>query len=123
MPKSDRWVLAGCWICCFVLGLLWGVPVGAQEIAYDSGKRRDPFIPLSVQAGNLTTAPSGLKLEGIIYDPGRQSMAILSGASYQVGEYAGEALVKSIQKTSVVIVSGGEEKTLWIRDDERPPEN
>jgi len=116
-------VLAGCWSCVFVLGFLFVVPVGAQEIVYDSGKRRDPFVPLSGQTGNLTTAPSGLKLEGIIYDPGKQSVAILSGASYQAGEYAGEALVKSIQKTSVVIVSGGEEKTLWIRDDERPPAN
>ena len=92
----------------------------APEVLYDSGNRRDPFVPLD--EGNDTsvaTTSSGIKLEGIIYDPGGRSMAILSGKSYQKGETVGDATVVKISKDHVVITVDGEEKTLWIREEEK----
>ena len=94
--------------------------VSAEEIAYVSGNRRDPFVPLTAEDGAfLNSASSGVRLEGIIYDPGRRSMAILSGKAYQVGDAVGEAKIVKIQKDSVVISEAGEEKTLWIREAEK----
>ena len=91
----------------------------ASEVSYDSGKRRDPFVPLTGEDVSMSASSSGVKLEGIIYDPKEQSMAILNGKTYQVGEAVGDATVLKILKDHVVISVGGEEKTLRIREDEK----
>jgi len=93
----------------------------ASEIVYDAGDRRDPFVPLTEgeNTSGAATLYGGVKLEGIIYDPGEQSMAILNGKTYQAGEIVGDATVVKILKDHVVISVGAEEKTLWIRGEEK----
>ncbi len=92
----------------------------ASEIVYDPGKRRDPFVPLIEEKNaSVSSNSSGVKLEGIIYDPGKQSMAILNGKNYQTGEAVGETTVVRILKNHVVISVAGEERTLWIREEEK----
>ena len=92
----------------------------ASEIVYDSGKRRDPFVPLTGEENvSMSGRSSGVKLEGIIYDPGERSMAILNGKTYLKGEAVGDATVVKILKDHVVISVDGEEKTLWIREEEK----
>lgn len=104
-----------CVLLCQTSGLF-----AASEVVYDSGNRRDPFVPLSGEENALVTASSsGIKLEGIIYDPGERSMAILNGKTYQTGEAVGDATVVKILKDHVVISVGGEERTLWIRGEEK----
>ena len=94
--------------------------LGAENVVYDAGKRRDPFVPLSGEDSILvSSSSSGIRLEGIIYDPGGQSMAILSGKTYQKGEAVGDATVLKIQKDCVVLSVNGEETTLWIRKEEK----
>ena len=101
------------------LGLTLGMSlVYADQAVYDSGKRRDPFIALTSEDLGSATSSSGYKLEGIIYDPGARSMAIVNGKTYQTEEPVGEATIKEILKDHIVIVVDGEEKTLWIRDEE-----
>ena len=103
-----------------VLLILLFSSLAVAEIVYDSGNRRDPFVPLTGEENALVSATSsGVKLEGIIYDPGAQSMAILNGKTYQAGETAGNAKVLKIFKDHVVISVGEEEKTLWIREEEK----
>ena len=95
-------------------------PFAASELTYDPGMRRDPFVPLTEEASVPTAAiSSGLKLEGIVYDPEGRSMVMLSGKAYQAGEAAGNATVVKIFKDHVVILVGEEEKTLWIREEEK----
>jgi Type II secretion system protein C len=111
---------AGTFFLAIALPALASGVFAADEILYDSGSRRDPFVPL--QGGSnasVTTISSGVRLEGIIYDPGERSMAILNGKSYQKGETVGNATVVKISKDHVVISVGGEEKTLWIREEEK----
>ena len=92
----------------------------ASEIIYDPGNRRDPFVPLTEEENTSGTAfSSGVKLEGIIYDPGERSMAILNGKAYQPGEVVGNVTVVKILKDHVVISVDGGEKTLWIREEEK----
>lgn len=90
----------------------------ASEVVYDPGDRRDPFVPL-VGDENISATSAGLRLEGIIYDPGEQSMAILNGLAYQKGDVVGDATIVKILKDHVVILVGGDEKTLWIRGEEK----
>lgn len=88
----------------------------AEEIVYDAEGKRDPFVPLTGEAGHGEAgSSSGFKLEGIIYDPGAGSMAILNGKSYLTGDDAEGATVVRIEKDHVVISVGGEEKTLRMR--------
>jgi hypothetical protein len=92
----------------------------ASEVVYDPGNRRNPFVPLTGEENASASAiSSGIKLEGIIYDPGQQSMAILNGKTYQTGEAVGDATVVKILKDHVVISVQGEEKILWIREEEK----
>jgi len=92
----------------------------ASEFPYDSGNRRDPFVPLSGEENTVVTATSsGVKMEGIIYDPGGRSMVILNGKAYQKGEAVGDVMVVKILKDHVVISVDGEEKILWIREEEK----
>jgi type II secretory pathway component PulC len=94
--------------------------LNAEDVIYDAGKRRDPFVPLSGEESVLVTASSsGVKLEGIIYDPNGRSMAILSGKTYMTGEAVGDASVVKIRRDHVVISVGGEEQILWIREEEK----
>jgi hypothetical protein len=96
------------------------VALATSEVLYDSGNRRDPFVPLDEGNGiSAVTTSSGVKLEGIIYDPGGRSMAIFNGKSYQMGETLGDATVVKISKDYVVISIRKEEKTLWIREEEK----
>ncbi len=110
-------VLAG------MLGLLFSLtlalpPVCAEPVVYSSGNRRDPFVALPKDdGGSASVSPAGLKLEGIIYDPGSKSLAILNGKTYSIGETVGEAKIVSILKDQVVISVAGEEKKLLIRND------
>lgn len=115
MPRNKTTFLAA-----FGMALLvTASPLFASaEIAYDSGKRRDPFVPLTGEDVSMAASASGVKLEGIIYDPGNQSVAILNGKPYQAGDPVGDATVVSIHKDHVVVSVSGEEKTLRLREAE-----
>ena len=118
MSKSDargRGTLELLFLAVMILTFCGAAQAG--ESTYDSGKRRDPFVPLTGEDVATAGSPSGIKLEGIIYDPGNRSMAILNGKTYQVGEAVGEAMVVKIQKDHVVISINREEKSLWIREE------
>jgi len=97
---------------------LW-IPLADAEITYDSGNRRDPFIPLEGADGMYQGSPSGFVLEGVIYDPAGGSFAIINGKPYKVGEMVGEAKVTRICKHNTTLDVNGEMKTLWIREAEK----
>ena len=111
-------------VAVFIFGilvfLLTPIAFADTKISYDSGGRRDPFVPLSGENNTLVTpTSSGVKLEGIIYDPEGRSMAILNGKTYQKGESVGDATVVKIFKDHVVILVREEEKTLRLREEEK----
>jgi type II secretory pathway component PulC len=113
--KSSLIVISGVALLVLVPGLF-----AASDCAYNSGKRRDPFVPLAAEAvASASATSSGVKLEGIIYDPGAQSMAILNGKTYQAGDVAGDVTVVKILKDQVVISVDGEEKILSMRSEEK----
>lgn len=101
---------------------LW-VPLADAEVTYDSGNRRDPFVPLEGVDGMYQGSPSGFVLEGIIYDPAGGSFAIINGMPYKAGDMAGEAKVTRIRKNNATLDVNGEMKTLWIRDAEKLEQN
>ncbi|HOE69339.1 MAG TPA: hypothetical protein PLH16_06785 [Candidatus Omnitrophota bacterium] len=104
---------------CVVL-LMMAMPVFADEITYDGGGRRDPFIPVEGGSGvKKAGSDSGMALEGIIYDPSGQSLAIMAGDPYRVGDSIGGTKIVQIRKDHVMVEVNGEQKTLWIREEEQ----
>ncbi len=107
-------------VICFILLLMECGILYAASIEYQDGKRRNPFIPLSVDQNSLMgESVAGFRLEGIIYDPRKESMAILNGKPYKKGDAVGDARVQKIDKNSVVLLTNGEEKILKIREEEK----
>ena len=100
--------------------LLISSSVLAEEIRYDSGGRRDPFIPLVTPEGVVDAkkfSAKDLRIEGIIYDPNGGSMVLINGEFYKQGENVNGANVITIFRDRVVLSQSDEEKTLWIREE------
>ena len=62
--------------------------VYADELIYQNLNRRDPFIPLVSANGEVKKSmdSSGWAVEGIIYDPKQDSVTIINGDFYRVGD-------------------------------------
>ncbi len=79
--------------------------VEAEEVNYDSGGRRDPFISLaSTSSGMLSglagvTQISQIEIEGLVYDPPNGSLLIANGVFLKQGQT--EAKVKLLKVTPV----------------------
>ena len=93
---------------------------------YDSGGRRDPFMPL-VRDGRLVAAGPGVRLEqskpvlyGILWDPTGHSIALINDAEVKQGDRVGDYEVKEIQHDAVVLDDGGEPVVLTIAFDAPP---
>ncbi|MFH1338444.1 MAG: hypothetical protein ABIH40_01155 [Candidatus Omnitrophota bacterium] len=80
-----------------------------QHLVYDDKGRRDPFIALVTPDGrllNLEPADSEatITVEGIIYDEGGRSYAIINGEVVSVGDYVlGQAVFK-IEENKVTLL-------------------
>lgn len=99
------------WFCLFTFSFL--LSLFAQEAyVYDSGGRRDPFMPLITSDGRLlqigTKTRSGdVKLEGIIFDKGGSSLAIINGSVVAEGESADEIKITKILDNKIIFEKDG----------------
>jgi len=108
----------------FVVILLLIVMIAAYVIAeedaliYDSGKKKNPFIPYVTNDGQLINIQedSGdikLNLEGIFYDDKGQSMVIINGEILKKNDTLGNIKIVDIKKDSVVYAKDGTILTLY----------
>lgn len=97
---------------------------------YDAKGRRDPFVPLLTREGRRIHPPGsdgegafsgaeGLRLEGIVFDPGEESYAILDGQLVREGEEVGGVRVLEIGPDSVTVLSDGEPQELRVQHSRR----
>lgn len=96
-----------------------GQPAGAQKVVaqpedfrYDAKGKRDPFFPLVTPDGRLTAPTTSAKktvvmLEGIIWDPGGHSAAMINGAVVKPGDEVEGYRVVTIIKDGVVLERDG----------------
>ena len=91
----------------------------AEDIRYETGGRRDPFIPLVGPGGVITQTfdPANLRVEGIVFDPNGGSLVLINGEFYKQGETLQDVTVKSIFKDRVILVKDDEEKELWLQEE------
>lgn len=100
-------------ILLMIFSMAW-----ADEIRYDKGGRRDPFVPLRGFTGeDGTTGDKTLTLEGIVYDPKGSSYVVINGEVYREGEEVGGGNLIRILQDRVVLQRIGQETVIWLHEE------
>lgn len=108
------------WGAALFIFFVFSSSVLAETIRYDSGDRRDPFIPLVDPEGIVDSRKfdtSGLMVEGIIHDPNGESLVLINGEFYKEGDNVRGVNVITIFKDRVILGASDEKKTIWIREE------
>lgn len=85
----------------------------AEEVAYRSHGRRDPFTPLVTLAAKTSAGLTGIEsvedvtIEGIVYDPKHGSVVVVNGAVMKEGEESGSLKVVQIKADGVWFLVNG----------------
>ena len=98
-------------ICCIVGSLAF-----AEEalFKYNAKGKRDPFVPLISESGGYASdayeasAAEDIRLEGIVWDEVKGSIAIINGEIAKEGDVMGSVKILKINKDSVIFDVGGE---------------
>lgn len=89
---------------------------------YKSGGRKDPFVPLVSNDGKLMVTYGVINsiddvvLEGIIYDPKAESIAVLNGLILKENDQVGSIKIKKIEKDWVILIYEDKEYTLKLKE-------
>ena len=79
------------------------------EYKYESGDRRDPFIPLIISQRRMSVGLEAVesiedvKFEGVIFDPAGKSMAVLNGEIVKEGEKVHNVKIVKIYENAVTL--------------------
>ena len=104
-----------------LIGIFSPLAAAVDPVAYESGGRRDPFIPLLGPGGlKMTKTTTDLQVEGIIYDPPAGSLVLINGDFYKQGQTVGNATIISVLKDRVILSQDDSEKTIWMREEILP---
>lgn len=98
---------------------------GAQQeekYSYKYHGKRDPFLPLISPSGYLLNLEpeenSALLLEGILYDPEGDSIAIINGELIRVGEAIAGSVLTSIKPNKITVIKDNEKIEIELRREE-----
>ncbi|MBU0759341.1 MAG: general secretion pathway protein GspB [Candidatus Omnitrophica bacterium] len=110
----------------FLVLLIAGMAPSAfaeEEFTYGAKGKRDPFVPLVSEGGVYVSDAYGIsgikdiRLEGIVWDEAKGSIAIINGEIVREGQKVGAAEVLRIENNAVVFDIDGEEKRLELTSD------
>lgn len=118
----------GMFAVVLVLVLGAGQVFAEEPAGYDSGGRRDPFVPLISASGAAKsgTKAGTLQFQGIIIDARKGASALINGQLYQKGDRVDNTDVVDVFADRVVVKQGNEEKTIWFYENptgQGDPEN
>ncbi len=91
----------------------------SEEIRYDSGSRRDPFVPVKEQ--KAVAKPRGVTdilVEGIVYDQKGKSIVIIHGEAYSVGQMIGPQKLVEVHPRKIITEMDGKRLEYWMAGDE-----
>jgi len=106
-------------------GLLAIILISSEVFAeegfkYNAKSRRDPFIPLISETGGYASdayeasAIEDIRLEGIVWDDIKGSIAIINGEIAKEGDSMGSVKILKINKDGVVFDVNGESVTIEL---------
>ena len=97
-----------------ISGMAVGMVSAEEAFKYNAKSKRDPFIPLISESGGYASdayeasAMEDIRLEGIVWDDVKGSIAIINGEIAKEGDVMGSIKVLKINKDNVVFDVGGE---------------
>ena len=89
---------------------------------YDAANRRDPFMPLVTKEVRIAffygavSSIEDIRLEGIVYDPGGDSIAIINGLVLKENDLFGKIKVVKIEADKVRLLYNNTEHVLHSRE-------
>ena len=88
----------------------------SEDIRYQSGDRRDPFIPITRKPVALAEIVqiTGIQIEGIIYDPHGKSMVVIHGETYKEGDSVDDQKILKIYSSKIVTLVQDAQREYWI---------
>ena len=99
-------------------------PEQGEVFAYDAQDKRDPFLPL-VSSDGRVLEPQIVKgsegrpqIEGIIYEAGGSSYAVVSGEVVRAGDTIGGYQVLEIHLEKIVFVKGSERLEIELKKED-----
>ena len=98
-----------------IICVIFGSEILAEEgFRYNPKGKRDPFVPLISESGGYASdayeasAAEDIRLEGIVWDNVKGSIAIINGEIVKEGDVMGSIKILKINKDSVIFDVGGE---------------
>ena len=114
----SRLVRRGCSLF-LLLGVSFFSLARAEEIKYDKGERRDPFVPLvgPHAAKKIAVMDQRLPIEGIIFDPQTGSYVLIGGQVFQEGDAIEGAKLVRILPDRIILLQESKEVVIWLREE------
>ncbi len=97
-----------------ISGMAFDLVFAEDGFKYNPKGKRDPFIPLISESGGYASdayeasAAEDIRLEGIVWDEMKGSIAIINGEIAKEGDAMGSIKILKINKDSVIFDVGGE---------------
>ena len=96
-----------------------------EKFIYNSHKREDPFYPIISETGEFLSKieqqksqTKKLLVEGIVWDSGKNSIAIINGTVVRQGDKIEGYQVLEIRKDGVLLERDGEKEILTMPNEE-----
>lgn len=103
--------------------LMAGWAFSEEGFEYKAKDRRDPFVPLVSEGGAYISDAYGIRgikdirLEGIVWDETKGSVAIVNGEIVKEGQEIGVVRVLKIEKSAVIFEFDGEDVKIELVND------
>ena len=97
--------------------------VQVPVFVYDAKGKRDPFMPLVMADGRIVNLESygtnegGIRIEGIIYDEGGFSYAIVNATIVKPGDCVGEYQLIEIQPKKIIFLKSNQRIEMGLREE------
>ena len=106
-----------------MISLIAGFLFAEEIYEYETNNRRDPFVPLVLEGGAYASDAYGIsgitdiRLEGIVWDDKKASIAIVNGEIVEEGQEIGSVKVLRIERDAVVFEVEQEEIRIELSAD------
>ena len=112
--KSDTVGFVKLFMVLMAYFIVYNVVFAEEGFKYNAKGKRDPFVPLISESGGYASdayeasAAEDIRLEGIVWDDAKGSIAIINGEIAKEGDVMGSIKILKINKDSVIFDVGGE---------------
>ncbi len=110
-------------VSVLMMFLIAGFLFAEEVYEYEAKSRRDPFVPLVSERGVYASDAYGIsgiadiRLEGIVWDNTKTSIAIVNGEIVEEGQEIGSVKVLKIERDAVVFEVEREEVRIELSSD------